>query len=386
MSFVFAFSLARFVSLVLAAVIPVRATMNSGETIDGELVEIKDSSLVIQASSGASELAFDDVLSLAPAEVEERTGPTKRVTLADGTKIAVQDCALTDETLVAEPRRQPALRIPSKQLKAIRFRAASPVTDPQWLGLMDKPLRQDLLVIRREGGRLDPTEVIVESIRDETVKFNLDGETVDAPAERLEGVVFGGAPLERVASSIQVGDKFGSQWLATSIAVPIGSNTLELELLDSLSHTIPLSHLKSIRWSGGLTLLAQQDPADTSYTPDIETNVGSSLMKNWFGPAPIGEANLLMVGDSWAEYRLDEDFQTFAGVVHRDENVRQAGVAIVKILLDGKAVWNEELSNDDTLGFELPVKGAKRVRIEVDGGDDGEVGDRIIVSRPRMLK
>tara|TARA_R110002049_G_scaffold2750_2_gene21454 strand:- start:238062 stop:239288 length:1227 start_codon:yes stop_codon:yes gene_type:complete len=387
LGFVFAFSiLSRSALLILVAVIPARVTMNSGETLKGALVEINESAIVFQSETGSAELAFDDVLSLSPIERDEATGPTSRVTLVGGSKIAAQDFSLTGETLTIEPRRQDVVKVPVKQVRSIRFRVASPLTDPQWLGLMDKPLRRDLLVIRRDGDRLDPTEGIVESIGGGFVGFNLDGETVDAPTDRLEGVVFGGAAIDPNAASIQVTDRYGSKWMARSVRTSQDSKSLEIEINDALTHRIPLSHLDSIRWSGGLTLLAAQQPAAAAYTPYLKTEATDGLMRDWFGPSPVGDSDMLLIGDSSIEYRLDDGFQTFAGAVRRDEVVDQAGDVMVRIVLDGEQVWNEELSGGETLGFEIPAAGAKRLKIQVDSGDDGDVGDRVILLRPRMLK
>ena len=387
MGFVLAFSLlGRAALLMLVGVLPVRVTLNSGDTQRGELVKIADSTVVVQSKSGPAELAFDDVLSLAPVKTDEATGPTSRVELAGGTRIAAQDFLLSGEVLTVEPRRQGALQIPVRQVKSIRFRGSSPVTDPQWLGLMGKPQRRDLLVIRRDGDRLDPTEGIIESVSKGKVRFNLDGESVDAPTARLEGVVFAGASTDPSSSSIQVYDRYGSKWLASSIETSDDLESLELEFGDSLSHTIALAHLESIRFSSGLTMLATQRPAGSTYQPYLASNVDGQLMRDWFGPSNKGESDLIMIGDSSIEYRLDEGFQTLAGAVRRDEDVTQAGMVSVNILLDREQVWSENITGAETLGFELPAEGSRRLRIEVDSGDDGDVGDRVIVVRPRLLK
>ena len=383
----FAFSiLSRTAWLVLFGVLPVRITLNSGATQRGELVGIAESAVSIQSKSGPVRLAFDDILTLTPARTDEPTGPTSRITLAGGSRIAAQDFKLDGEVLIIEPRRQDVLRVPIKQIKSIRFRGASPVTDPMWLGLMDKTQRRDLLVIRREGDRLDPTEGIIESIDKEIVRFNLDGESVDAPTSRLEGVVFGGGSSDSKAASIQVTDRYGSKWLADSIATSDDMKTLRVGFGESLSHAIPLPHVESIRWSSGLTMLATQQPAESSYEAYLASNVDNQLMRTWFGPTPSGESNLIMIGDSSIEYRLDDGFQTLAGAVRRDDAVSQAGVVSVNLFLDDKQVWSEKITGGETLGFEIPIEGSKRVRIDLDIGEDGDVGDRVIVVRPRLLK
>lgn len=374
-----------FASLIVA-VLPIELSTNSGESISGDFSGVGQSTLRVDRDGEIQDLAFGDLLSLKPTEVNDATGPSKRVTLAGGSKIAAQDISLEDDTLTVEPRRQNELRIPASEVKSIRFRAASPALDPQWLGLLEKETRGDVLAIRRGGDRLDPAEGVIESVKEGKVGFRLDGDTLQAPIERLEGVIFGGTRESEQPAEIQVVDIYGSRWSAVAMLPSGPEQPLRLKLSDSVTHEIPLQHIESIRWSGGLTMIATQEPAATSYQSYLAPSVDETLLSDWFGPRPSGKSDLLMQGDSFVEYRIDEGFHVLAGSVRRDESVVKSGKVVVRIKMDGKTVWDEQLTDSDPRGFELSLESARRFRIEVDTAQDGDVGDTVRILRPRLLK
>jgi hypothetical protein len=380
--------LARMVAVLAVAVLGVRVTKTSGDPIDGDLQSVGKSALVVEVDGSEQEIAFEDLVSVVPIDrVEDVTGPPMRVTLLSGSRIAAQDMVLADEQLRIEPRRQQPLTVPLKEVKSIRFRAAAAVTDPQWLGLLENEDRRDLLAIRREGNQIDPAPVVVESISggpESKVGFSIGGESGAAPIERLEGIVLGGNRQVIEEADIQVADIYGSKWSVQSVALS-GEGKLRLNLSDSITHEVPLEQLDSLSWKSGLVMLASIDPAETFYQPYVKTNLDDSVLAKWHGPA-AAPPDLLMVGGSAIEYRIDPGFATVAGSVRRDQQVAKAGNVSIVITLDGQAVWDESLTDSEARGFEIPLKGARRLRIDVKSGDDGDVGDTVRVLRPRLLK
>lgn len=372
--------------LFAAAVLPIKVTTNSGETLEGNLAGMKAASVLLDQSGQTREISFDDLLSIQPTSVAEKTGPSFQVTLVQGSKIAAQDVSWVDSELVIEPRRQDLLRIPVKQVKAIRFRSAASTTDAQWLGLLQQDSRGDTLVIRRPGDRLDPARGVVEGIADGKVKFNLEGDTIAAPIERLEGVIFGGITKIEEQANITIRDVYGSTWSAIGLAPTQAGEPLQMRLAAAIKHSVPLDQIESMHWSGGIVLLATEKPVTTSVKPYIETNLDVRLLEGFFGPIADAKSDLLMDGGSSIEYRIDEGQRTFSGAVQRAENVTRASGLTVRIKLDGHSVWEEALPDSEPRGFELKLDQARRLTIEVDAGGDGDLGDTVRFIRPRLTK
>jgi hypothetical protein len=340
----------------------------------------------IEASGQVRELPFDQLTTLTPTSINDRSGPTVRVTLVSGSKVAAQDVSLLNNELVIEPRRQQPLRVPIKQVKAIRFRAASNATDAKWLGIVGQESRGDTLVIRRGEDRLDPQSGIIEAIADNKVTFDLDGDKVNAPIDRLEGIVFGGTDTVSESSEIRVHDVFGSQWLVTAIQPSAADEPLMIRLADGLTHSVPLDHVESVRWSGGLVLLATQPPASSSVKPYLQTALDKKLIDKFFAPKATADADLLATGGSSIEYRIDPGYETLSGTVQRLASIRDGSKLKVQITLDGQTAWEQELVGADPRGFELSVGDARRLAIIIDNGADGDLGDTVRVIRPRLTK
>ena len=374
------------IAVFVFAVLPVSVKTNSGKTVEGNLDGFTGSSLLLDRSGEIVEFEFDDLSSLRPGELDDRTGPTYRVLLVGGSRIAAQDLSLVGSDMKIELRRQNELSVPISQVKAIRFRASAVATDSKWLGIIEEESRGDKLVIRRSGDRLDPQQGVVESIADGIVVFDLDGDKVNAPIDRLEGVVFGAARGIVEDADIQVQDIYQSRWSVISIEPSKGDQPLQIRIADSLVHEIPLHQIESIRWSGGITLLADEKPVSDTLQPYFSTNIDRDLLKDFFGPMRADEGDLLMVGGSSIEYRIDRGHRTLAGSVRRNQDVTKAGEVTVRIELDGKSVWQETLSDALPRGFELPVDESRRLAIKVDSGTDGDLGDSVRISRPRLLK
>lgn len=374
------------VTLVLAT-IPVRVTTSSGEAYTAELRGLTNSTVLLsRPSEGRTELHFDDAISLEHVDAPEKTPPTSLVTLHGGTTITAQDLSLDGETLVVEPRRQREIRVNVKQVKSIRFRPSSPETDAKWFGLLEQEGRGDVLAIRNTGAKIDPYRGIVEGIADGVVKFNLDSDIIDAPMDRLEGIVFASGSTSASEPLLKIKDIYGSTWLVSKVLPGDDVDPLRIQLSGPTVHELPVSHVLSIQWSSGIQSLAAIEPAEASHETFFKTKVDPKLVSQWFGPAAEGESDLVLQGDSFVEYRVEKGFNSLVGSVTRASQVKDAGNAKVRISIDGNVEWEQEVGRAEPLGFQLQVTEARRVRIEVDSGPDGDLGDTIRITRARFVK
>ncbi len=375
----------RTLVLVLVTFMPIRVTTTDGKTIEGEFAGMGDAKLLVDVDGEVQTIAWEDLQSiLAIEQDDDATGPTNRVTLTGGSQIAAQDMTLSNESLTIEPRRQAKIVVPLKQVKAIRFRAASPAIDAQWLGLLEQDARADLLAIRRANDQLDRAPGMLESIADDVVEFNMDGDAILAPMNRLEGVVLNNK-LRDSKSTVQVVDHYGSRFAAETILPSSPNQPLKLKLSDSVTHQLPLKHLQSIFFSGGIEMLATQKAAKVGFDAYVQTNLDPARQSTWFSPAADGE-DLIVNGGGSIEFRVDEGFTHLAGSVRREMSVDKAGEVTVEIFVDEKPVWKESITDTQPKGFDLPIKKARRIKLVARCGDDGDLGDKVRIMRPRLLK
>lgn len=321
------------------------------------------------------------------------TPPGSRIGLAGGSRLAIDGVKTEGAAATLRIRGGEKLEVPLKQLRWIRFRNPSAAVDPQWLGLIERQRASDSLVIRRPGDAIDEVAGIVLTIGDDSISFSLDGDTMQAPISRLEGVVFTTTGTDAQSGvgtsqgSVVVNDIFGSRFVATSIT---GSDdgAIDLQLGEQLKYRMPLESISKIELTGSVEFLAMVNPVQSQYVPLVKIGIAPELVGKWLSPEVVDERDLLMRSTSHVEYRLSAGFQTLVGSVDFDPQVSSGGKCIVRILLDGKSVWEQalEVSDLSSLGFELPIDGARRVRFEVSGADDGDLGDTIRLRQPRITK
>lgn len=158
-----------------------------------------------------------------------------------------------------------------------------------------------------------------------------------------------------------------------------------MELADGVVHELPLSQVLSMRWSSGRMMLASEKPAESNVNLLVPTKVSSELTAAWFSPWADGD-DLIGVAGSHVEYRIEPGFRTLAGSVARDKMVGSGGSVSVRILVDGDLRWEQSITDEKALGFRVPVDGGRRTRLEVLAGDDGDVGDQVRFTKPRLLK
>ncbi|TWT55038.1 NPCBM/NEW2 domain protein [Rubripirellula amarantea] len=357
----------------------------SGETYQGSLSAIATDGLVLDQDGAKQTISLEELTGLSVVDAPPRTGPKSQITFVGGSRIFARDIRIAGETAEIELPRQPLLRVPVQSIRAIRFAGPAAETDAAWLGILEKETRGDTMVIRRPGNRLDPTIGIVEGIAGDKVNFNLDGDSVAAPIDRLEGIIFGATSSSKSSKPVTITDVYGSTWLVDEVVAEPSSPSLEIRF-DNAIHRLPLELLSSIRWSSGLMMLASVEPAETSLKPSLAVNIDPALVESLLGPQSVGLEDLILRGGCSTEYRIEDGFRTFSGSVRRDERVKSASEVSVRILLDGELVWKESLPDAQARGFELDINNARRVTLQVDSGNDGDMGTTIRFNRPRLLK
>jgi hypothetical protein len=368
------------------AVLPVVVETTDGKKLRGEFSGITADKLLITADGSVQELPFNSLLSMENTDYTPKVAPATSVALANGSKIFTGELKLDDDGVLIQPRRQAPLRTAVKQVRWIRFRKSASETDAQWLGLSNVENNRDTLVIRRPGNRLDAQQGIILSVNDTTVDFDLDGTRINAPINQLEGLIFGGKLDIDETPSVRITDVYGSIWSLSQIKSGDGSKPLQIQLDESLQHTLPIEQIARIEWSSGIRMLAEERPTASEFKTYLSTKVAPTLLERFFGPQREGKTDLVFNGGSTLEYRLDPKFKKFAGTVVRGRTSGVTGKLTVNVKLDGEVVWSEELPDTQPRGFELETNGARRVLLEVDLGGDGDVGDTILFLRPRFIK
>jgi hypothetical protein len=379
-------ALLQIVQAVLLAIFPVVVETSEGKKIRGEYQGITANTLLIATNGKVEEIPFNKLASMQRTEFIPKVSPATQVALSNGSRIYLGAFTFDDAGVLIEPRRQSPLKMSVKKVRSVRFRKAAPETDAQWLGLSNVKNNRDLLVIRRPGSRLDPQQGIILSISDTTVKFDLDGTEIDAPINQLEGVIFAGITDIDETPPIRITDIYGSSWALTGNQPSEGDKPIQIQLDESLRHSMPIEQIARIDWTSGIRMLAGEKASASKFSSYLSTNVDQTLLNRFFGPKLDAKTDLLLNSGSMTEYRLPPQYKRFTGTVQRDHTSGVTGKVTVNIKFDNQVVWSESLVDAEPRGFELDTNGARRVVLEVDHGGDGDAGDNIRFLSPRLLK
>ena len=203
-------------ALVLAAVLQVRVTTIDGASRDASLTAVTERGIKIEGRGTPETISLEKLLSVERLDRPASTTPTMRVELFGGTRVAVTGITASDADASLSIRGQAQLKLPLNRVRWVRFRNGSPAIDPQWLGMIEKTKSADTLVVRRANDALDEVQGIVKSITSEFVNVDLDGDALQAPIGKLEGVLFADRTPVADAGKIIVEDLQGSRWRAVS--------------------------------------------------------------------------------------------------------------------------------------------------------------------------
>lgn len=366
--------------------IDVSVELTSGETLSPcQLESVSSSEIKI---SGAENRTIELKELIAIRRIDGRPfsqRPKLTSVLADGSEIRMDEVTFDDRNATLNPKSKAPLKIPVKSLRSLRLRPGDPASDPQWLGLLDKEQRGDVMVIRRNNGQLDPVAGVALGLSGETLKFSLGGREIDAPVNKLEGIIFRPPAEAPRRASVQIEDRNGSRYYARSLQSNAEDGRLSFLLSDDSKASVPLKNILSIQWSSGQATLASLAAAQSSIKPTVPTALDGALMNQWFGAKASG-ADLIASANWTAEYRVEPGFSTLSGSVQRWQQTNAGGKVLVRISTDENVQWEQTLQLDEAKGFRIPVAGAKRLRLEVLDGGDGDAGDMVRFIKPRLLK
>ena len=87
-------------------------------------------------------------------------------------------------------------------------------------------------------------------------------------------------------------------------------------------------------------------------------------------------------------YPLDGQFTTFKATVGFDDAAGSRGNVACRILADGKELFSKAdlRAGQDPQLLELPVHSVKLLSLEVDFGENEDVGDRVIWAEARLFR
>ena len=358
----------------------VELTPVDGDLARGELVSLQSGEIVIETDGDTRSFPLDSIVRL--KHPDARTASTEDLTirLSDGSVLSAHEMTADADTLTARVRRQDPVRLPVKSLLSLRFRPASPQSDPQWLGVVEDDASADRLVIRRDNGNLDSIEGVFASMNQDRVEFEIDGDVIEAPLEKLEGVVL--ATRTKESSSIEVRDCYGNRFVAADLVAD--EEAVGFEFFDQRLR-IAWQHLDEIRIRGSVAPLLSLTAVDIVADPMPMMIADPAVMRPFFLRRDEEQTALIFSGPGQVHYRVPEGQSRLVGLVRRDPSVPVVNRFEASIVSRGESLWTQVVG-DTPVGFDVEVREGAVIELHVDPGDDGSRGDRAWWQKVRFVK
>jgi hypothetical protein len=387
--------------------------LHDGREIRGAWRGVEDGAIVLAGTGDP--IPIHDVSAIRPhaspgdpqaAEKKPRSlqdGPA--IFFRDGEALAARVTGATGAALAVEG--QVSLRIPAEVVQAFRLREAHRADDLFEADLKESSQRTaarkaDVVYVRR-GANLLRVEGVFQSLDEEHLTLEFEGQPRRLRRQIVLGVIL--APVASRAVEVDIPAVFdlrGGGQVPGYLAGLRGESPGREALLrfrgapPADAQPIPEGIVQAIRFSSDRVIfLSSMEPASVEEVP----LVGAANPFPWRkdqaaagGPLKLGaktyRKGLGVHPRSLLEFDLAGGYRSFASTIGLDESAGPDAAVLFRVLADGKELLRKEVGRKDPpIAVLLPVGGVKRLRLEVDYGEDGvDFGDHADWAEARVTK
>jgi hypothetical protein len=397
--------------LALATAGDVKAVTLSGEVVEGALVTISETGVVVETAAGSQSISLLDLRTIETLKAVTKTDPESKIllTLRDGSSIPVRQYTQLEGIATITHGMFGTLQIPARGIAHVLLKSQPEGSElaKQWKALTKVTPKEDLVVFRVEES-LDYLEGIIYGVGEEKLDFGFAGERNSPRRTRVEGVVFFHGTESSSPQLLQMIDRSGGIWNISSIETKVdakGQKTLAVKTVAGAAVELSPNLIARYDFSStNTTYLSDLEMEKSDWRPFLNFGSLSAIQKLRFGPRRDKNLNgePLRIGDqvyrkglamhsrTEISYRLREDYDSFRAVVGVDRaRVGDIGgnAELVVTADGGRELFRSKLSVEaPPLPIEINLKKVRRLTIIVDFGDENDIGDHVILGEARLTK
>jgi hypothetical protein len=389
-----------------AAAAPVRALTIEGNVIEGDWMGMQGDKLKLSVEGKETLLEPAQIMGLhwvgatsRPSTAPAATAPGEAdndwatVHLADGSCFPARVAASDRETLKLQTDLVPELELPLSRLAAVRFSAdgASPAAKPFGEALAARDPTEDTLIVAHEG-KVNTLRGVLESLQGGGAKFKWRGRSVNVDRSRIFGLVLATGAGAPDAPPVRCILNNGSIWAGRLTGGD--ADTIQLQLAAGPTLEVSTELLENIRFKNDqLQFLSDIEPANYEFTPWAATRWPYRKDRSAANrPLRVGgqvfDRGIGMHSRSVLTYTLDGSWRQFAATVGIDDAVGSRGNVVFRLRLDGREAFDSGpvTGRDEPRTVLLELNGAKTLQLEVDFGEELDVGDQANWCSARLIK
>ena len=377
----------------------VTVSMLSGQPVIGSLVSADSNKVIVQTKAGAIEKSAGDIGRVSFANKMVAKTPLVELIMLDGSK-AFGD-RLTGKSSSGWRLKDSTgneVAISSKSLKAARLKAIVPELINAWQSAILETKNSDAVIVLRPGNSLDRINGVIIQVQEESITFDLDGQQIDIPIEKLIGLVWFQRDQERVKPTIEVSATDHSVWLAESLTMK--SNVLELRTSLGQSVSIPLVQILNINYStANIRWLSDVESLAAVAERQIEFKTPIASLDRAFAPrfvvnglAPLStslaaDKDLYFPSPGYFLFRVPEGFSSLQCRVERTDVGSQRTDLTIEVWQDDQKISEQPLEhNVDFADLDIPLKSEKKTKLAVICKSKLMIGTEITWKQPRLKR
>jgi hypothetical protein len=258
----------------------------------------------------------------------------------------------------------------------------------------EKPGTDDLAMLKAKDGKLAEIAGQLRGWQQQQLRFAYENEEHSIAADRLQAIVLAARPnKKRDNSAVQIVNLIGGD-VASGALESIADGELTLRTAWGDQWKLPIEGIVDIGTrNGNVVYLSDLEPSHVEQTPyfghimtyrrDHSLDGGQLKMKG-----KMYAKGLAVHSRCVLSYDLDSQFAKFKTTLGFDEAAGTRGRVAYRVLADGKELFGKPdlRADEEPQAIEVSLNGAKELTLEIDFGEDEDVGDRVIWADARLFR
>ncbi len=302
---------------------------------------------------------------------------------------------LSGEVIVLETSWKAEVEVPLLHVRGVWFGNSGPSgARAEFDKQLTAPVADDAILLTAPDKSLAQIAGDVLGLADDRLQVRYEGEERSIKRERLLGLVFAAharaLPFAGVYQSFLLaqGQSFAGRWVGVQGA------ELEIEMPWQARWRLPASAVGQARIRNGrLVSLADMEPVSVEETSYFSRVVPWQREQGFDGAPPAMKGKqplraLAVHSRCVLHYALDEQFEKFRTTVGFDDSSQGRGRVVCRVMADGRELFAQAdlRADQDPVAVDVDVKGAKQLTLEVDFGENEDIGDRVLWTEPRLFR
>jgi hypothetical protein len=387
-------------SAVFAQSPSVRLTTIDGETVEGKLLASDSKRVQLEHYGAEREWESQTVLKLDFGNKSESTFSPLELGLVDGSKLKGTKLVGKEESWQFDDGTGAKQDFGPRVVRSLLVRSVTPDLAKAWNEALQEPSEADALILLRPGNVVDRVSGIISEVKDGSVVFDLDGQTIDVAFEKLVGLIWFRKQQDRMKPKIEIEFTDGSSMLSETLLIAQG--TLTYRSIGGQDVVVPLSRISVLNYaSANVKWLSEVPVLNSASEQRIAWKEDSGSVAKMMAPRFVSDGkqatsdaskspedlDLVFPSSGSFSFRVPEGFSRFRARLERSAGGNARSELTIEVWQDGQNISRLVFgTNDEKAELDVPVVAAKKIMLKLSSKSLLQVGSQLTWKQPRLTR